>query len=266
MATYGPGENAFNFRPPEEGGDRTDTAFAKTKAQFDALYEHLNRDIPGVYPSNETPRPNGVATPGVDSNYARGQHVHPLQKDVSGNAGTADKWKSARTIILTGAVSGSAQIDGSKDVTVSVTSNVPLPFLPSAGGTVSGNVAPEWTNAIDLGDEVRQFRSVHAVNFKGHLMGKADSADRASVASRADRLSAVRRIRVMGQGYDGMASFDGSGDVTVNLGCSGCIGGCKTGCSSCTGSCSSCTGHCSGSCSSSCDSGCSGCDGSCSGR
>lgn len=41
MATYGPGENAFNFDPVEEGGDRTDTAFAKTKAQFDALYENL---------------------------------------------------------------------------------------------------------------------------------------------------------------------------------------------------------------------------------
>lgn len=265
MPTYGPGENAFNFNPVEEGGDRTNTAFAKTKAQLDALYENLNRDIPGVYPSMTVPKPNGTPYTGAETNFARGDHQHPLQKNVSGNAGTANKWKTARELTLTGAVSGSVKIDGSKNATLNVTSNVPLPFVPSAGGKLTGTVAPKWNNTVDLGTETEKFRAVFAQNFVGALSGAATKANYSNAAGRADRLSTVRRIRVVGQGYDGGAQFDGTGDVVINLGCSGCIGGCKTGCSSCTGGCSSCTGGCSGACTS-CAGGCSGCDGGCTGR
>ncbi|RKJ78796.1 hypothetical protein [Pyramidobacter sp. CG50-2] len=263
MATYGPGENAFNFDPVEEGGDRTDTAFAKTKAQFDTLYENLNRDIPGVYPSNENPRPNGVATPGADITYARGQHVHPLQENVSGNAGTADKWKLARTLNVTGAVSGSVQIDGSSDVALSVTSNIPLPFLPTAGGNVSGPVAPTVNSGIDLGSSARKFRTVFADTFSGR-------------ASNAEYLTYTRNIKVahynawiagnnqVGRSVvSGSAYFNGSGDIVINVGCaSGCASTCISGCSnSCAGGCSggctnTCSGSCGGICSTSCVSSC----------
>ena len=35
---------------------------------------------------------------GTETDYARGDHVHPLQTSVSGNAGTATRWESARNI------------------------------------------------------------------------------------------------------------------------------------------------------------------------
>ncbi len=41
--------------------------------------------------STITPKANGTATIGTDSGFARGDHVHPLQTSVSGNAGTATK-------------------------------------------------------------------------------------------------------------------------------------------------------------------------------
>ena len=44
----------------------------------------------------------------------------PVQTDVTGNAGTADKLKTARTITLGGDATGSASFDGSKDVTLTV--------------------------------------------------------------------------------------------------------------------------------------------------
>lgn len=263
MANYGPGENAFNFNPPEEGGDLTDTAFAKTKAQFDTLYENLNRDIPGVYPSNETPRPNGVATPGADITYARGQHVHPLQTEVSGNAGTANKWKTARTINVTGAVSGSVSMDGSANVTLNTESNIPLPYLPTAGGSVSGNVTPTVNLGIDLGASARKFRTVFADTFTGR-------------ASNAEYLTHARNIKVAcysawvaGSGQvgrsvkTGSAYFNGSGDITINVGCasgcaSTCISGCSNSCSSgCSGGCSNtCSGHCGSGCTASCAQSC----------
>lgn len=39
--------------------------------------------------SSTTPKANGTAAVGSESNYARGDHVHPLQTTVSGNAGSA---------------------------------------------------------------------------------------------------------------------------------------------------------------------------------
>lgn len=48
--------------------------------------------------STTTPKANGTASVGTEVNYARGDHIHPLQTTVSGNAGTATKLQTARTI------------------------------------------------------------------------------------------------------------------------------------------------------------------------
>ena len=47
-----------------------------------------------------------------------------INSDTSGNAATADKWSTTRTISLTGEASGSASIDGSSDITIDVTLNI----------------------------------------------------------------------------------------------------------------------------------------------
>lgn len=49
-------------------------------------------------PSNTVPKANGTASAGSESDYARGDHVHPSQTSVSGNAGTSTKWATARNI------------------------------------------------------------------------------------------------------------------------------------------------------------------------
>lgn len=48
--------------------------------------------------SNTIPKANGTANTGTESDYARGDHVHPSQTSVSGNAGTSTKWATARNI------------------------------------------------------------------------------------------------------------------------------------------------------------------------
>ena len=48
--------------------------------------------------STTTPKANGTATVGSETKVARGDHVHPLQTTVSGNAGTATKLATAREI------------------------------------------------------------------------------------------------------------------------------------------------------------------------
>lgn len=69
--------------------------------------------------SSTTPKANGTAAVGSETaKFARGDHVHPLQTTVSGNAGTATKLATARTISLTGDVTGSASFDGSANVSI----------------------------------------------------------------------------------------------------------------------------------------------------
>ena len=59
--------------------------------------------------SGTTPKVAGTAAVGSEtSSFARGDHVHPAQTSVSGNAGTATKFASAQSVALTGDVTGSA--------------------------------------------------------------------------------------------------------------------------------------------------------------
>ena len=64
---------------------------------------------------------SGTATVGVSEKYAREDHVHPAQTDVTGNAGTADKLKTARNIELVGNVTGTASFDGSENIVINTT-------------------------------------------------------------------------------------------------------------------------------------------------
>ena len=68
--------------------------------------------------SSTTPKAAGTASVGSEAAYARGDHVHPAQTTVSGNAGSATKWATARTLTIgkTGkSVNGTANVSWSLD-------------------------------------------------------------------------------------------------------------------------------------------------------
>lgn len=48
--------------------------------------------------SSTTPKAAGTAVAGTEKNFARGDHVHPAQTDITGNAGTATKLATARNV------------------------------------------------------------------------------------------------------------------------------------------------------------------------
>jgi hypothetical protein len=66
---------------------------------------------------------SGSGNVGSSSKQAREDHVHPVQTDVTGNAGTATKLAAARTITVNGVVSGSTSFDGSQNVTITTVAN-----------------------------------------------------------------------------------------------------------------------------------------------
>lgn len=56
------------------------------------------------------------------------------------NATTSSKWATARTLTLTGSVTGSVSIDGSGNVSLATTTNHTHSYLPLSGGTVTGTL------------------------------------------------------------------------------------------------------------------------------
>ena len=74
--------------------------------------------LDSINKATQLPKESGTATIGTSNKYATEDHVHPLQTSVTGNAGTATKLQTARTISLTGDVTGSASFDGSGDVSL----------------------------------------------------------------------------------------------------------------------------------------------------
>ena len=101
--------------------EKADVNHASTSTTYGAASE---TNYGHAKASATTPKAAGTATVGTEtSSFARGDHVHPVQTSVSGNAGTATTLETPRTIALSGAVTGTAtSFDGSENITIPTTS------------------------------------------------------------------------------------------------------------------------------------------------
>lgn len=89
-----------------------------------------------ITPSNLDPKPlASVASPGTDNAYSRSDHVHPIQESVN-------KLTTPRVIAISGAVSGSATFDGSKNISINSTLNG-FDASKITSGTLSADRLPE---------------------------------------------------------------------------------------------------------------------------
>lgn len=70
--------------------------------------------------SDATPLQAGVASPGTSDEWSRGDHIHPPQAEVAGNAATATRLQNTRSIRLTGDASGVAPFNGTGDANIAV--------------------------------------------------------------------------------------------------------------------------------------------------
>lgn len=85
---------------------------------------------------NSIPKANsGSGSTGTSTEPARADHVHPAQTAVTGNAATASKLQTARTIKLTGDATGSGSFDGSKDLSIATTVATMKAATADAAGT-----------------------------------------------------------------------------------------------------------------------------------
>ena len=102
------------------GGLRFDTDF-KTTDTIGTTNLTWNRVVDTGLASTVVGTTPGTAAIGTSINYARADHVHPVQTTVSGNAGTATKLATARTISTTGDATWSVSFDGNANATAALT-------------------------------------------------------------------------------------------------------------------------------------------------
>ena len=133
--------------------------------------------------STATPKANGTAAVGTSSDVARADHVHPLQTTVSGNAGSADKLSTARTIQI-----------GNKSNTFDGTANITY-TLSDIGAAESGH-----------NHDSTYSKTNHTHNYAG-------SSSAGGVATSAAKLATPVTLTIGAKGK----TFDGSANQSWSL-------------------------------------------------
>ena len=163
--------------------------------------------------SNDDAKQAGTAAPGTSSLVARADHVHPTQTTITGNAGSATKLQTARTITFTGGASGSGSFDGSKNISIELAlqglSDVATSGLYSdlTGAPVASDTAPSAAGTANAGKLTTYARADHVHPVQTSISGNAGTAT---------KLANARTFTLSG-GATGSTSFDGSKDVTLNV-------------------------------------------------
>lgn len=90
------------------------------------------------------------------------------------NVASASKWANARTITLTGSVTGSVSIDGSQNVSLATTTNHTHNYLPLTGGTLTGGpgvFAPLAIKNTNISEVWIQFQDSMGTTYIGSAHG-----------------------------------------------------------------------------------------------
>jgi len=144
-------------------------------------------------PSTTVPKVAESANVGMELGYSRGDHVHPSQTTISGNAGTATKLQMARTI-------NGTSFDGTLNI---VTSN---------WGTAR-NIGISDSDGTNTGTAV-------SVNGSGNITLRMPTIIKAALtgnATTASRLVTAKTIAISGGATGTATSFDGSDNINIPI-------------------------------------------------
>ena len=109
-----------------------DTKVTQTVTTSNASYPLL------LAPSGQTA--TTTTTSYFDSGVTLNPSTNTIAANVSGNSATATKLATARTISLTGSVTGFGTFDGSGNLSITTTTNHTHSYLPLSGGTLTGQL------------------------------------------------------------------------------------------------------------------------------
>lgn len=129
---------------------------------------------------------------------------------LNGNAATATKLASARTITLTGAITGSATFDGSANITINTNGSGVSGISSSAVTTMGGYTKPTTTGAIATTDSLNTAigkleKGLESKANSNHTHQYAGSSSVGGAANTAIKLHTIRTIN--GTNFDGSANI-----------------------------------------------------------
>lgn len=133
--------------------------------------------------STATPKANGTASVGSLGEVARADHIHPLQTTVSGNAGSADKLSTGRTITI-----------GNKSNTFDGTANITYTLADIGAATSGHNHDSTYSKT-------------------GHTHNYAGSSSAGGAATSAVKLATPVTLTIGAKGK----TFDGSANQSWSL-------------------------------------------------
>lgn len=139
--------------------------------QYTGVYEKVARTASILDKNGNTSFPGTVVAPNFTG-------------ALSGNAATATRLQTPRTLSLTGKAAGSTTFDGSANASINVTSinaDTATKATQDGAGKVITNTYLKKAGDTATGD-------LTAPNFIGHLKGNADTATRAATADNAEKL------------------------------------------------------------------------------
>lgn len=165
-----------------------------------------------------------------------------ITSDLLGNASTASKWLAAITLSLTGDVSGTANIDGSGNISIATTiaDNSHNHIISNVDGLQTALDAKLPSSSYTAADVLAKIKTVDGLNSgldadlvqgrnsatantantlvyrdaSGNFSAGTITATLSGNASTATKLATARNIALSGD-VSGSANFDGSGDVSI---------------------------------------------------
>jgi hypothetical protein len=115
----------------------------------------------------------------------------------SGNAATATKWATARTVTLSGAVTGSASVDGSANVTITTTatSDPTLTINGDASGSATFTNLGNATLTLTIADDSHNHTIANVDGLQTALDGKLSTSGKAADSDLLDGISSGSFLR-----------------------------------------------------------------------
>ena len=193
--------------------------------------------------SSTAPAANGTASAGSAKNVSRGDHVHPLQTSVSGNAGSADKVNQSMVVKLNGGTTEGTNMftfDGSAAKSINITPDAIGAAASSHGthltlGTGSGNAfrgdygntAYNHSQAAHAPSNAQKNSDITKAEIEAKLTGAitshthsyAGSSSAGGAATSANKVNSSMIVKLNGGTTEGtnMFTFDGSAAKTINI-------------------------------------------------
>lgn len=159
---------------------------------------------------------------GLENGMEIGQKINEIidgkadvNADTTGNAGTATKLKNARTISLTGDVTGSTTFDGSGDKSITTTLSSTISADTTGNAATATKLAASKTISL-TGDVTGSASFDGSANASiSTTLANSISANTTGNAATATKLANARTISLTGA-VTGSASFDGSADKSIS--------------------------------------------------